>query len=170
VALNVVTTELLVAWWEEGAWCWAGRSSVGVTCCGSRARPASLCKGSSGCVPFRHARVALGRRAGLLHRGSGLGQAPAQRRLPESAANLYVEANRGKGVSATALTSRLAKKGVPRCNAACQLAEVRGRAARGCLALGSLSESSLVPLFPGLELLRGPGWWWCSLVCGRPEA
>ena len=44
---------------------------------------------------------------------------------PEAAANLYVQANRGKGVAVTALTSRLARKGVPRCNAACQLSEVR---------------------------------------------
>lgn len=43
----------------------------------------------------------------------------------ESAAALYVEAKRGQAFPPANLTSILGRKGVPRCNSACQLTEVR---------------------------------------------
>jgi len=92
---------------------------------------------------------------------------------PESAANLYVEANRGKGVSATALTSRLAKKGVPRCNAACQLAEVRAGALPGdAWHWGACLKAHLCPCFPALNCCVGQGGGGAAWCVGdlRPSA
>lgn len=71
---------------------------------------------------------------------------------PESAANLFVEANRGKAVNVTALTARLARKGVPRCNAACQLSEVCWAASRQ----GSQKPSGALSFFVSLTFSPAP--------------
>lgn len=72
---------------------------------------------------------------------------------PESAAALFVEANRGQAFAPSKLTALLDQKGVPRCNAQCQLAEVRP-AARRCTQLkcASLFQKRRLMDLPWLQL------------------